>query len=212
MRNQAIFVMSVAFAWYAAFGSARPANAQTSNNRDAAEAESAASQMVPAQARLSEQLDTKTLRPGEQFKATLSDKVMLKNGIELPKGTDLVGTVEKKTAPEGARSVLALRFTQADLKSGKTVPIEATIVNVAPQYDNLSVISTEAAPPLPWDGKAVQIDVEGVISGVDLHSRIAGADSGVFESARKSDIKLTAGTQMALAIGAEGANAGNGAL
>ena len=130
------------------------------------------------------------MQPGAQFKAVLSDTVHLKNGIELPKGTTLVGTIATGSAPQGVKAELALRFTQADLKSGKTIPIEATIVGVAPPVDNLGDSLSEQVPPSPWNGKAMQFDMTGVLSNVDLHSRIAGKNSGVFVSDKKSDIKL----------------------
>jgi len=210
MNKKTIFTLSIALGWYAALGSlqAQGANPQSSSNGQGDE--SAAAQMVPAQALLMQDLDTKKVQPGEQFKATLSATVHLKNGPELPRGTTLEGTVAKGSATKGAKTELALHFTQADLKSGKAIPIEATIVGVAPPYDNLSVSSNEEAPPIPWNGLSQQIEVTGALSGVDLHSRIGGQNSGVFESATKDNIKLAARTQMALAICAQGTSGANG--
>jgi hypothetical protein len=219
MHRKIIFALSIALGWYAALGSssqARAVNSQSSSqsadNSSATGDEGAVAQMVPAAAVLAQDLDTKKLQPGEQFKATLSDTVHLKNGVELPRGTELEGTVAKEGTPDGAKTALALRFTQANVKGGKAIPIEATIVGVAPPYDNLSVSSNEEAPPTPWNGQSRQIDVNGVLSGVDLHSRIGGEDSGVFVSPTKSSMKLTARTQMALAICAQGASMANGGL
>ena len=148
--------------------------------------------------------------PGEQFKAVLSDTVHLKNGVELPRGTTLVGTIATEGASAGAKTELALRFTQADLKSGKTIPIEATIVGIAPPVDNLGDSSSEQMPPEAWDGTETQFDMIGVLSNVDLHSKIAGENSGVFMSATKSNIKLADRTQIALAIGAQETGRMNG--
>jgi hypothetical protein len=216
MQKKMIFVLFVALAGCAAAGTASAQAASSSSSDQSANssaAGSAAEQMVPAQALLAQDLDSKSARPGEPFKATLSSTIHLKNGVELPKGTTLEGTVATENAPEGTKAVLALRFTQADLKSGKAVPIEATIVGVAPPDDNLSGNLTEQAPPDEWDGKSLQIDVTGVLSGgIDLHSKIAGQDSGVFVSAKKSDMKLKARTQMSLAIGIQGANTMSGGL
>jgi hypothetical protein len=60
-----------------------------------------------------------------------------------------------------------------------------------------------------WNGVAIRYII-GVLSNVDLHSRIAGENSGVFVSAMKSNIKLAERTQIALAIGAQATTGMNG--
>ena len=204
MHTKFLFAMSVALAWCAISGSVQAHAANSQDNTISPAAVSEAAQMAPAQAVLAQELDTKNARPGQQFKAVLSDTVRLKSGVELPRGTTLVGTIANEGAPDGAKAELALRFTQADLKSGKTIPIEATIVGIAPPVDNIGDTSNDQTPPLSWDGAETQFDMIGVLSNVDLHSRIAGANSGVFVSEKKSDIKLADRTQMALAIGVQG--------
>jgi hypothetical protein len=106
----------------------------------------------------------------------------------------------------GGQSSLALRFTRAEIKGGgKAVPIEATIVGIAPPENSYGVYqSASDSPPEPWDGSALQIDVVGALSGVDLHSRIAGENSGVFVST-KDDMKLAAQSRISLAIGVKNA-------
>ena len=178
---------------------------------DSSQATSEAAQMVPAQAQLAQTLATKNLQSGEQFKAVLKGKVQLKNGVELPRGTTLIGTVSSEPAPQGAKSELALRFTQADLKNGKMVPIEATIVGVTPPVTENTAPAEMLynPPPDAWDGQTVSFDVNDALSGIDLHSRIAGQNSGNFVSTR-SNLKLGARTQIALAIGPQGTNQSNG--
>jgi hypothetical protein len=208
MHTKMLFAMTLALAWCAVPLSAQAANSQ--DNTDSPAAVSEAAQMAPALAVLTRELDTKNARPGQQFKAVLSDTVHLKTGLELPRGTTLVGTIATEGAPEGAKTVLALRFAQADLKGGKTIPIEATIVGIAPPVDNVGNSSIEQLPPESWDGTETQFDVTGVLSNVDLHSRIAGENSGVFVSAMKSNIKLAERTQIALAIGVQETTGMNG--
>jgi hypothetical protein len=195
-----------------------PADAPSTNsNTVSPAAASEAAQMVPAQAQLAQNLDAKNLQPGEQFKAVLKSKIHLKDGVELPRGTTLVGTVANpataanETAIQDAKSKLALRFTQADLKSGKTIPIEATIVDVTPPatQDDAQAELMYNAPPNPWDGRTLAFDVNDALSGVDLHSRIAGQNSGVFTS-DKSNLKLGVRTQFALAIAPQTNNGPNG--
>ena len=210
MHTKMLFAMTLALTWCAVPLSVQAQAVNSQDNTDSPAAVSEAAQMAPALAVLTRELDTKNARPGQQFKAILSDTVHLKSGMELPRGTTLVGTIANEGAPEGAKTALALRFTQADLKSGKTIPIEATIVGIAPPVDNVGNSSSEQLPPQAWDGTESQFDIIGVLSNVDLHSRIAGENSGVFVSAMKSNIKLAERTQIALAIGAQATTGMNG--
>jgi len=185
------------------------AQATDNNTAPSATQDSAAAQMVPAQAVLEKNLDSRTAQPGQQFRATLSDTIQLKNGPELPRGTALVGTIVTDNAHASGSSTLAVRFTQANLKDGKSIPIVATIVGIAPPKSNDGAFDTNGvAPPKTWDGKTLQSDVVGAEAGVDLHSKIAGDNSGVFVATKKSDVKLVAYSEFALAIGAQSAVAG----
>jgi hypothetical protein len=176
-----------------------------------AAAESMAAQMVPAQAVLDKDLDARKTQPGQEFRATLTSTIHLKNGTELPRGTALVGTVATDKMESGGGSTLALKFTQAELKNGKTIPIEATIVGISPPSDSSAWDGSDAqAPPDPWNGSALQVDDIGVMSGVDLHSKIADEDSGVFVANKKEDVKFSARSQLSLAIGAQSGTGMNG--
>ncbi len=158
-----------------------------------------ASMMVPAEAALVKDLDSRKIQPGRQFRAVLGGAVHLKSGVELPRGTVLVGTVVTDQMKDKGTSRLALRFTQAKLKNGKVIPIMATIMGITPPA--YGFYSTPAGNI--WDGRTLQMDQVDAISGVDLHSAIARADSGVFVSNKKDDVKLLAGSQMMLAIAAQ---------
>ncbi|MGA2909797.1 MAG: hypothetical protein ABSE36_19010 [Terracidiphilus sp.] len=205
MNCKSLFAVSITFAAsvLAQSGSAR---AQTSfasdSNVSASASQSEASQMVPAQAVLDKGIDARKMQPGEQFRAKLSESVQLKNGMELPRDAVLVGTIATDQMQGGGTSTLALRFTQAQLKSGKVVPIQADIMGVAgsasdspdPNYPNEALT--------PWDGKSTQVDETGAISGVELHSSIGSPNSGEFVSKKKDEMKLSAGSQISLAIAA----------
>jgi len=215
MHRKTLFAIALAFAWCAVpvKVQAQTANSQFSGNAGLPSARNAtaqAAQMVPAQAVLAQSLDSNSVQPDEQFKAVLTGKIRLKNGVELPKGTALLGTAVTESTPEAAKAKLALRFTQADLKRGKTIPIEATIVSVSPPVDDATLDTDYYSQPDPWDGKSLTFDAAGVLSGVDLHSRVGGENSGVFMSTKNTDMKLAARTQIALAIGAPETNGMNG--
>lgn len=161
--------------------------------------------MVPAQAALVRTLDARKARQGEHFQVALSDTVHLKNGLELPQGTRLIGTVATDHMQAGGASRLALSITQAKLRGGKVVPIKATIVGVyapAETDDNGYPVDPGNQEPNFWNAKTLQVDQIGGPDGIELHSKIAGMNSGALVSHKKEDIKLRAGSELALAIAA----------
>lgn len=168
---------------------------------------SEARQMVPARAALSMNLDAKRTHSGHPIRASLAETVRLKDGTELPSGTALIGDVATDDMQIKGTSKLALRFTQARLKDGKIIPIKATIVAVYPPEDEnaegYDVVAGDQDPN-NWTNQTLQVDQIGALSGVDLHSKIASNNSGVFVSTRKDDVKLTQGSEIALAIAAQG--------
>lgn len=205
MKREAAISLSIAVASLALLcpqflhaGSA--AGAQPSNGGVSIAAQQReAGMMVPAQASLAKDLDARKVQAGHKFQAVLSDAVHLKNGLELPRGTVLLGTVSTDQMQDKGTSRLALRFTQAKLKSGKVIPIMATIMGITPPA--YGYYGSENVPN--WDGKTLQMDQVDVVSGVDLHSAIARSNSGVFVSNKKEDVRLSAGSHMALAIAAQ---------
>jgi hypothetical protein len=170
--------------------------------------------MKPARALLVETLDASKDQSGQTVDARLASKVTLTNGTELPKGTILLGKVTADDMQQQGRSKLALRFDQARLKDGTTVPIHATIVGFyGPQAEESEVGPTvyDAEVPNDWSAKTLQLDQENVVSGVDLHSKISSQNSGVFVSTRKDDVKLIAGSEIQFAIAPAASNNGQSA-
>ena len=161
-----------------------------------------AMQMVPAQADLTNTLDSRNARVGQKFEATLNSKVELKNGPVLPKGTALVGEViENQTSHNNQPSVLTLRFTQADLKNGKTIPIKATIVGLYSAQSQFRIYGMTQSPNY-WTPQTLQVDQVNALHHVDLHSKIAANNSGVLRSDKS--IHFSPGTEFALAIAKRG--------
>jgi hypothetical protein len=169
--------------------------------------------MVPATAMLLETLDARKMQPGADFKAKLDNKVHLANGPELPSGSVLVGTVVNDDMNIHGNVKLAVRFTEAQLKDGQTVPIKATIVGAYtdPQEAASVYNGYTAEPSNSWTNGTLAIDQVGVTSGVDLHSNVDSTNSGVFVTSRKDDIKLGRGSDIDLAIAAAAPNTAQGA-
>lgn len=185
------------------------AAARTAPNTTASESEHAraaghnqALKMVPAEASLTSTLDASNARAGQKFEAKLSSKVDLKNGPVLPKGTELVGKVVKDQANQnGQPSVLTLRFTQANLENGATVPIKATIVGVYSARNRFAPYGITRMPNY-WTPQTLQVDQINALHHVDLHSKIAADNSGVMKS--NKNIHFSQGTEFALAISKRG--------
>jgi hypothetical protein len=156
-----------------------------------------AAQMIPALATLPHSLDADKDHLDSTIEAELSRKVTLSDGTVLPAHTMLTGKITRDDMHAAGTSELALRFDQAQLKSGKTVPIKATIVDIkAPSFD-----IDAAAASNDWTDKTLTVEQLNVVSGVDLHSEIGDNDSAVFVSTKKHDVKVPAGSELKLAIG-----------
>lgn len=203
-----VAALSMAFLM-AGVASAQSTMAQSAANDSNRPGASEAARMVPASAYLTTKLDTKDSKPGTQFTADLSKTITLKSGTELPRGTKLIGTVSTDDMNMHGASKLALRITEAKMKDGKTIPVKATIIGVygpgSETAEGYAMTSGDLGAS-DWSRNMLAIDEVNAMSGVDLHSRIAGQNSGVFVSKKKDDVKLSAGSQLALAI----AESGNG--
>lgn len=155
--------------------------------------QSNADQMVPARASLAQTLDANKIQQGQEIKATLSDKIKLKDGTELPRGTVLTGTATNGEAD--GKSTLLLNFTQAQLKDGKTITVAVTVIDLVPASNvGYTTIAT-------WNPKVLQVLQQNVVSGVNLESRIGDANSATFVATKKGSLKLAKGCALSLAIG-----------
>jgi len=175
-----------------------PALAQNANGPGSQDSTGAseAAQMVAATATLPHTLDfDKDL--DSTIQAELYSKITLSNGTILPAHTVLIGKVSRDDMHAAGTSEFAVRFDQAQLKDGKTVPIKATIVGIRrPGFEN-----DDYATSNNWTSQTLLVKQLDVVSGVDLHSEIASNDSGVFVSTKGHHVKVPAGSDLKLAIG-----------
>jgi hypothetical protein len=162
-----------------------------------------ATRMVGARAELMRPLDAKKDQPGSAVEAKLVQKVTLSDGTELPNDTILVGEVTVDDMQQQGMSKLALRFNQARLKNGTVLGIKATIVGFyGPGAGGYHQYPTEPGDQVPnsWTDGTLQMDQINVVADVDLHSKISSANSGVFVSTKKDDVKLEEGSEIQFAI------------
>jgi len=187
--------------------SSQPQPTQSAANMPNTNARQEAADMVRARAYLLHKLDAKDMKPGTQFTARLSGNVHLKNGPELPRGTELIGNVSTDDMQLKGTSKLALRIDEARLKDGKTVPVKAVIVGVyAPESETVN--GTNVAPGQEeandWTSSILKVDQLDAVGDTDLHSRVGGNNSAVFVSTKKDNVTISAGSEFALAIAAKG--------
>jgi hypothetical protein len=198
------FVLALAILAAPRLAAARAIDAiQPAHSSTLAQARQEASLMVPAAADLKYAIDARKVHPGDRIEASLRDTVHLKNGPELPKGTLLLGRITADTMQQG-NSRLALRFTQAQLKNGQTVPIHATILQVEPRTSNLSMAYSHednlANETGLWNGHTLRVDQIGALRNVDMHSHIGGANSAVFVSHKDHNMQLRQSSQFLIVI------------
>jgi hypothetical protein len=170
-------------------------------------AQAGATEMVSARVSLSQNLDAKQSKVGDQVRTRLSNTVSLKNGAKLPRGTEILGVIAENEMQAGGTSKLTLNFTQAKLKDGTVVPIKATIVGVyAPATEDAAGHPIAAGDQVrdTFSGNRETVDQTDALPGVDLHSNFASDVSGVLVSA-KHNVKLSQGSEIALAITPMGA-------
>ena len=193
-----------------------PSWASKLDNTQTAQAASApgsrqAARMVSASIQLKTGIDARKFHPGDKFEAVLDRDIHFKDGSELKGGTTLVGEITTdQMTPGNAR--MALRFTNARLKNGQSIPIKATVMEIAPPQDESGYYLGDEGRL--WNRRDLRVDQVSAFRGVDMHSNIAAHDSVVFVSQKENDVKLAPMTQMVLAIAkrqsqrAAGANGG----
>ena len=195
MKTQAMISMSAAvlsFAFFSVTAQAHATQADSNSSPDRA----LAMRMVPAQVVVTKTLDAKKAQAGQQFEVELSSKVKLQSGQELPKGSVLMGTIVTNDMNSKGNSKLSLRFTQARLKDGKTVPVQALITGAYSQ-DSLNARYGTSG----WAPGQVNVEQNGTLGGLNLTSRVGDNESGTFET-KKDNVKLDRGSVLSLGIAA----------
>ncbi|HEV2278244.1 MAG TPA: hypothetical protein VGS02_08710 [Acidobacteriaceae bacterium] len=151
-------------------------------------------------------LDSQTAKVGQQVAVKLSDSVKITSGETLPKGTQLVGSVSEVKAAEGSTPTsVTVVFNTAELKSGKKIPVKATLLAAYPANGD------DIGPaPSQVEAKYTVDQQPGAIRGVTMKSAVENPDSGTF-SKEKGNFKLAAGSFLQLAVGPASANSSTSA-
>ncbi|MHB1020924.1 MAG: TraB/TrbI/VirB10 family type IV secretion system protein [Acidobacteriaceae bacterium] len=142
-------------------------------NRQIAAAAAASVPMTQVPAHLETKLDTRKSKVGDAVVAKTTKAVKTAQGIKIPKGSKLLGTVTKVQAqtPEQEQSLLTIRFDRVQLHNGQQISIRTMIDNVY-----------RPALPMPLDKRvgnsATQNQVVGPIGGAGMSGRRVGEGEG----------------------------------
>lgn len=176
-------------------------------------AQTNASWLAGATARLDHAIDAKDAKQGEVVQAKLDHAVKTPDGTELPGGTELCGTVVAVQGPNnGGASSISVRFDKAELKDGSKVPVKVTVVGAYPSDENvLASYGQESMGEAPnrVSAKARYDQEPGTLSHIAMKSRVSGQNSATFSN-QNGDVKLRAGTflQVGIARQPNGMNSG----
>jgi hypothetical protein len=133
----------------------------------------------------------------------LDGSVKTADGIDLPKGTELIGKVAdvKSAGKDGAVSV-SLIFTTAELKDGKQISVKATVLAAYPPSQGIEGDgSADQAGPAPArvSGNRSFAEEPGALRHIWMRSAVKDEDSGTFGST-KGSFRLAAGTYLQIGI------------
>lgn len=119
-----------------------PAAQPAQSTANAPEAEN--EQLRPVTGELEKKLDTKNAKAGDPVVVKTTEKATIADGIEIPKGSKIMGHVTDvqahSSSNENAR--VTLQFDQAQLKGGQTLPIRTVLESVAPAQMNVQPTDT----------------------------------------------------------------------
>jgi len=150
-------------------------------------------QLVEGNAQLDTPINSKSAKQGDVVTAKLTSTVKTPQGVELPRGTKLLGHVDQVTASDAKNaSKLVLTFDKAQLKDGKEVAIKATIAGVTAANGTREI-------PAEVSSNASFTQPPGEIGGVSFHSAVEDGTSGTL-TADHHDINLSRGTQLLVVV------------
>ena len=185
---------------------------QSQSNQGETAGQAETLEMVSARVAVTSGLDAAKAKAGDQISTRLAKKITLKDGKQLPAGTKILGVIAEDDMQANGKSELALTFNQAQLKDGTTIAIKATIVGVyAPETQDINGNAVKPGDQFigDWAAKSTEIDQEGALPGVDLHSKIDSTVSGVLVS--RHDVKLKWGSEISLAVALQPTQGGSSA-
>ena len=114
---------------YAQGGAKASSNTSASTSARAGQSSAALSSGTAMNATLSQPVDAKKNKPGDQVTAKTTEATKSEGKVVIPKGSKLVGHVTecKQRSKEEKESALGIVFDKAMLKNGEEIPLNVTI-------------------------------------------------------------------------------------
>jgi len=161
-------------------------------------------QLKGVNARLDHELDAQSARVGQRIEVKLDRSVDTANGTKLPGGTQVWGTVEKVQASQnGGPSMMTLRFTTAELNSGRKIPVKVTVMGAFPASARGSYLNSMGgelpSAPKHINPKDKYTQEPGVLHHIEMKSAVQSLNSATF-SDQTGNVRLNTGTYLQLAI------------
>jgi hypothetical protein len=161
-------------------------------------------------AQLSQPVDSKKAKPGDQVTAQTTEAVKADGKTIVPKGSKLVGHVTRSSARAkgDAESALAVEFDRAILKDGREIPLQASIQALA-AAQAVAAVGGDELEPVGGVAQSGAASGRGTLGGVG--STVGGAASGAASTVPRTTTGATGavGSTVGTATGAT-AGAGSG--
>ena len=153
------------------------ANASASGSQRQGEQSASLGAGTAMNAQLSQPVDSKKAKPGDQVTAQTTDAVKADGKTIVPKGTKLVGHVTRSSARAkgDAESALAVEFDRAILKDGREIPLQASIQALA-AAQAVAAVGGDELEPVGGVAQSGAASGRGALGGVG--STVGGAASG----------------------------------
>ncbi|HTB98808.1 MAG TPA: hypothetical protein VK716_17495 [Terracidiphilus sp.] len=160
-------------------GKQEPTNPTAAAPPEASSTAAAASQadMQPVSCELVSKLDSKTAKTGDSVVVKTRSAVKTTNGLEIPKGSKLVGriTAVKSSGDAHENSQVALQFDSAELKGGSSVPIHSEIKSLSPAGGSATADPGDAMAPSPSGPAVASSSQRGAMSSGSGANASSGA-------------------------------------
>lgn len=192
-------------------GASASSNNSASSSAQAGHHSASLSDGTAMNAALSEPVDAKKNKPGDQVTAKTTEATKSDGKVVIPKGSKLVGHVTecKQRSKEEKESALGIVFDKAILKNGEEIPLNATVRALAAAQS--AAASSLGEDDLSAGGGAVgsaRASGGGALGG--LHSTAGGAVGAVSNTAANAG--GVAGGTVNSTVNAAGAAHGAGGL
>jgi len=160
----------------------------------------AAAQLKPVTGELVDKLDSKSAKQGDSVVVKTDENLQISQGTEIPMGSRLIGHVTNVQARGDGKenSQIAIQFDRAELKGGKTLPIETVIQSVTPAGDS-SATSGVSNPQGAYGANSTSASVP---------TGAMGSTGSTPDSTSAGTSSATGSMNQGMATGAAGQNSG----